>query len=301
MPFAIQRVQTDRGTEFFAEEVQRRLTAETIKFRPIPPRSPHLNGKVERAQRTVLEEFWATVSRMAATSGPRRRASPPSGCLTLQVATEGRIRRSRNAARLAGLGAEPGVGGDFGWLAAGIDFDGIHQGHQRILVAGIVAQAMRENDLVAGVDGKLGVVALDEAIPAQPDAALGIGEVALRRGLGRARGMFRLVAAAMAARLSGARLGVRFSIGLCLGLQFGVGGADAGEPLLLVVHPVGRLVATPVRAEFGILCRVGGFRPVEPGRHLDSQRVLSLAHAGVAHRRVLRCVRLRAESHQFGS
>jgi transposase InsO family protein len=47
MPFAIQRIQTDRGAEFFAEEVQRRLMAETIKFRPIPPRSPHLNGKVE--------------------------------------------------------------------------------------------------------------------------------------------------------------------------------------------------------------------------------------------------------------
>jgi transposase InsO family protein len=61
VPFAIQRVRTDRGAEFFAEEVQRHLMAETIKFRPIPPRSPHLNGKVERAQRTVLEEFWATV------------------------------------------------------------------------------------------------------------------------------------------------------------------------------------------------------------------------------------------------
>ena len=61
MPFAIQRMQTDRGAEFFAEKVQRRLMADTIKFRPIPPRSPHLNGKVERAQRTVLEEFWPTV------------------------------------------------------------------------------------------------------------------------------------------------------------------------------------------------------------------------------------------------
>lgn len=59
MPFSIQRVQTDRGTEFFAEAVQRRLMAETIRFRPIPPRSPHLNGKVERAQRTIFEEFWA--------------------------------------------------------------------------------------------------------------------------------------------------------------------------------------------------------------------------------------------------
>jgi transposase InsO family protein len=65
MPFAIQRIQTDRGTEFLAEEVQRRLMAETIRFRPIPPRSPHLNGKVERAQRTVLEEFWPTVDARA--------------------------------------------------------------------------------------------------------------------------------------------------------------------------------------------------------------------------------------------
>ena len=61
MPFAIQRLQTDRGTEFFAEGVQRRLMAEAIRFRPVPPRSPHLNGKVERVQRTVLEEFWSTV------------------------------------------------------------------------------------------------------------------------------------------------------------------------------------------------------------------------------------------------
>ncbi len=58
MPFPIQRIQTDRGTEFFAESVQRRLMDEAIRFRPIPPRSPHLNGKVERVQRTVLEEFW---------------------------------------------------------------------------------------------------------------------------------------------------------------------------------------------------------------------------------------------------
>lgn len=59
MPFAIQRIQTDRGTEFFAEPVQRRLKLECIKFRPNPPRSPHLNGKVERSQLTDLVEFWA--------------------------------------------------------------------------------------------------------------------------------------------------------------------------------------------------------------------------------------------------
>jgi len=59
MPFPIQRIQTDRGGEFFAESVQRRLMTECIKFRPIPPRSPHLNGKVERSQLTDLNEFWS--------------------------------------------------------------------------------------------------------------------------------------------------------------------------------------------------------------------------------------------------
>jgi transposase InsO family protein len=59
MPFPLQRVQTDRGGEFFAYEVQDRLRDRRIKFRPIRPRSPHLNGKVERVRRTALEEFWA--------------------------------------------------------------------------------------------------------------------------------------------------------------------------------------------------------------------------------------------------
>ena len=60
MPFPVQRVQTDRGGEFFAHEVQQRLRDWRIKFRPNRPRAPHLNGKVERVQRTALEEFWPT-------------------------------------------------------------------------------------------------------------------------------------------------------------------------------------------------------------------------------------------------
>lgn len=31
-----------------------------IKFRPVKPASPHLNSKVERSQKTDLEEFYAT-------------------------------------------------------------------------------------------------------------------------------------------------------------------------------------------------------------------------------------------------
>lgn len=61
MPFPIQRIQTDRGREFFAYKFQQRLMDWGIKFRPIRLRSPHLNGKVERSQRTDLEEFYSSV------------------------------------------------------------------------------------------------------------------------------------------------------------------------------------------------------------------------------------------------
>jgi transposase InsO family protein len=60
MPFGIQRIQTDRGREFFAYKFQEQLMECGIKFRPNNPRSPHLNGKVERSQKTDLEEFYAT-------------------------------------------------------------------------------------------------------------------------------------------------------------------------------------------------------------------------------------------------
>lgn len=59
-PFPIQRIQSDRGREFFAHKVQEKLMEYSIKFRPIRPASPHLNGKVERSQKTDLEEFYAT-------------------------------------------------------------------------------------------------------------------------------------------------------------------------------------------------------------------------------------------------
>ena len=59
-PFPIQRIQSDRGREFFAIAVQEKLMEYSIKFRPNKPGSPHLNGKVERSQKTDLEEFYAT-------------------------------------------------------------------------------------------------------------------------------------------------------------------------------------------------------------------------------------------------
>jgi len=58
-PFPIQRIQSDRGSEFFGIAFQKKLREYHIKFRPIPPGSPHLNGKVERSQQTDLLEFYA--------------------------------------------------------------------------------------------------------------------------------------------------------------------------------------------------------------------------------------------------
>ncbi len=57
MLVSIRCIQTDRGQEFFAYAVQHQLRNWSIRFRPIRSRSPHLNGKVERVQKTALEEF----------------------------------------------------------------------------------------------------------------------------------------------------------------------------------------------------------------------------------------------------
>ncbi len=44
-PFPIQRIQTDRGLEIFAEKGQVKMMELGIKFRPNKPASPHLNGR----------------------------------------------------------------------------------------------------------------------------------------------------------------------------------------------------------------------------------------------------------------
>ena len=62
MPFPIQRIQTDRGREFFAVKVQGKLKDYCIKFRPNKPGLPHMNGKVERSQKTDKTEFYSTVN-----------------------------------------------------------------------------------------------------------------------------------------------------------------------------------------------------------------------------------------------
>jgi transposase InsO family protein len=69
MPFPIQHIQSGRGSEFVGFDFQDALREEHIKFRPNRPYAPHLNGKVERSQRTDCFEFWSTISR----KGPREK------------------------------------------------------------------------------------------------------------------------------------------------------------------------------------------------------------------------------------
>ena len=56
-PFPVQAIQVDGGSEFMAE-FEQACADMGINLFVLPPRSPKLNGHVERAQRTHTEEFY---------------------------------------------------------------------------------------------------------------------------------------------------------------------------------------------------------------------------------------------------
>ena len=57
MPFKIKAIQVDGGSEFYAE-FEHVCKAKGIRLFVLPPKSPKLNGAVERANRTHTEEFY---------------------------------------------------------------------------------------------------------------------------------------------------------------------------------------------------------------------------------------------------
>lgn len=57
MPFPIRAIQVDGGSEFYAE-FEEACKDLSIKLYVLPPKSPKLNGAVERANRTHTEEFY---------------------------------------------------------------------------------------------------------------------------------------------------------------------------------------------------------------------------------------------------
>ncbi|MEE9199035.1 MAG: integrase core domain-containing protein [Dehalococcoidia bacterium] len=56
-PFPIRAIQVDGGSEFQAQ-FERECQLRGIRLFVLPPRSPKLNGCVERAQRSHTEEFY---------------------------------------------------------------------------------------------------------------------------------------------------------------------------------------------------------------------------------------------------
>jgi transposase InsO family protein len=56
-PFPVQGIQVDGGSEFMAQ-FEQACAEKNIRLFVLPPRSPKLNGHVERAQRTHTEEFY---------------------------------------------------------------------------------------------------------------------------------------------------------------------------------------------------------------------------------------------------
>ncbi len=57
MPFPVRARQVDGGSEF-AAAFERACQERNIRLFVLPPRSPKLNGSVERVQRTHTEEFY---------------------------------------------------------------------------------------------------------------------------------------------------------------------------------------------------------------------------------------------------
>src|SRR6202011_3879409 len=94
---------------------------------------------------------------------------------------------------------------------------------------------MRDDDLATGIDSHLPVIGLHEAVATQHDPAVGVSEVALGCGFGRARRRYRFATARLMRRAI--RLGRRrrFAVLLggvhrfCLCLEFGACRTDAGK------------------------------------------------------------------------
>jgi putative transposase len=75
MPFPVRAIQVDGGSEYMAE-FEQACKDRGIQLFALPPRSPKLNGGVERAHRTHVEEFYDCVAAPPTVAGlsPQLRA-----------------------------------------------------------------------------------------------------------------------------------------------------------------------------------------------------------------------------------
>src|SRR5580700_9252818 len=142
---------------------------------------------------------------------------------------------------------------------------------------------MSEDDLGLAIDRRLGVVALDVAILGLQDAALRIGEVALRLAV-RFRARRRRCPAVLFPPSGLALLFRLFSVApLCFGgglsfrFQRGLGLADLLQPLPLVGHPGGHLIAA-LLAVPPVLLGIGGLGGGKPAVDLGLDLRFPLLH-----------------------
>ena len=70
MPFGVRALSVDNGSEFMAE-FEQACAERGIALLTLPPRSPKLNGRVERANRTHTEEFYEVTDAEATLAGLR--------------------------------------------------------------------------------------------------------------------------------------------------------------------------------------------------------------------------------------
>ncbi len=74
MPFGVRALSVDNGSEFMAQ-FEQACAERDIALLTLPPRSPKLNGSVERANRTHTEEFYEVTRRRGDAGRPA--AGPP--------------------------------------------------------------------------------------------------------------------------------------------------------------------------------------------------------------------------------
>lgn len=85
MPFPVRAISVDNGSEFMAS-FETECARRGIALYTLPPRSPKLNGRVERANRTHTEEFYE-VTDAPSELAPLQAARWPSGrCATTRFA-----------------------------------------------------------------------------------------------------------------------------------------------------------------------------------------------------------------------
>ena len=101
LPFSVQKVQTDHGTEFSFDFVLAVQLA-GLRHRYIKPRRPQQNGKVERSHRIDNEEFWSrsTFGSFAEAAGALRSWETRYNTERFSMALQGRTPTEKLAAVL---------------------------------------------------------------------------------------------------------------------------------------------------------------------------------------------------------